>query len=71
VIDIASIEYGQSREFGGHVVLCVPQIPAIENLGDLSRLPTLSTTLIALPMKIVEYRGAPTRVLAVFATKAI
>ena len=64
-IDTASIDHGQSKQFGSHVVLFAHQIPAIENLGDLSRLPTFGATVIALPMKIGGGSGSPTRVIAV------
>jgi len=68
-IDTASIDYGQSREFGSHVVLFAHQIPAIENLGDLSRLPSFGATVIALPMKISGGSGSPTRVIAILPDK--
>lgn len=69
-IDTASIDYGQSKKFGSHVTLSAHQIPAIENLGDMSGLPTAGSSIIALPMKIGGGSGAPIRVLAILPVKS-
>ena len=63
--DTASIDYGQSKRFGSHVTLFAHAIPAIENVGDMTRLPTTGTTIIALPMKIGGGSGSPVRVIAI------
>jgi kynurenine formamidase len=64
-IDTASIDYGQSKDFGSHVTLFAANVPAIENLADLDELPATGSTVVALPMKIRGGSGGPLRVLAV------
>jgi kynurenine formamidase len=64
-IDTASIDYGQSRTFGSHVMLLEGHVPALENVAQLDRLPETGFQVIALPMKIAGGSGGPVRVLAV------
>lgn len=64
-IDTASIDAGQTKTFGTHVVLCEHGIPAFENLMDLDKLPADGFTVIALPMKIRTGSGGPLRAIAV------
>jgi len=64
-IDTASIDYGQSKLFETHRTLMGRDIPALENLGSLDRLPPTGAFLIALPMKIGGGSGAPLRAVAV------
>jgi kynurenine formamidase len=64
-IDTASIDRGQSTEFGSHVRLCSANVPALENVADLSKLPTHGFAVMALPMKIAGGSGGPCRVVAI------
>jgi kynurenine formamidase len=64
-IDTASIDYGQSTLFETHRVLYEKNIPGLENLASLDRLPQRGARLIALPMKIKGGSGAPLRAIAV------
>ncbi|HZI78442.1 MAG TPA: cyclase family protein [Vicinamibacterales bacterium] len=64
-IDTASIDYGQSTLYETHRTLYARDIPALENLASLDRLPPTGALLIALPMKIGGGSGAPVRVVAV------
>ena len=64
-IDTASIDFGQSKLYETHRTLYARDIPALENLASLDRLPPTGTLLIALPMKIGGGSGAPVRVAAV------
>jgi kynurenine formamidase len=64
-IDTASIDYGQSTEFQSHRVLYERDVPAFENLADLSRLPPRGAFVVALPMKIGGGSGAPLRAIAI------
>ena len=64
-IDTASIDYGQSKRFESHVTLFAHAIPAIENVGDMSDLPTAGATIIALPLKIGGGSGSPVRIIAI------
>ena len=64
-IDTASLDYGQSRLFETHRVLYERNIPGLENLASLERLPARGATLIALPMKIKGGSGAPLRAIAI------
>lgn len=61
-IDTPSIDYGQSKDFATHVELMTNNIPAFENVGDMSALPATGSTIIALPMKIEGGSGGPLRI---------
>ncbi|MGI9055886.1 MAG: cyclase family protein [Pyrinomonadaceae bacterium] len=63
-LDTASIDYGQSKDFGSHVALMSENIPAFENVANLDQLPAKGATVIALPMKIKNGSGAPLRIIA-------
>lgn len=63
-IDTPSIDYGQSKDFATHVALMTHNIPAFENVGDMSELPATGSTIIALPMKIEGGSGGPLRIVA-------
>ncbi len=63
-IDTPSIDYGQSELFKSHVVLMSHNIPAFENLTNLSELPSDGFEVLALPMKIKGGSGAPLRAVA-------
>lgn len=65
-VDTASIDYGQSQDFIVHRIVGAANVPALENLTDLEKLPAKGATIIALPMKIGQGSGAPTRVIAFF-----
>jgi kynurenine formamidase len=64
-IDTASIDYGQSTTYETHQVLYEANIPGLENLASLDRLPPTGATLVALPMKIQGGSGAPLRAIAI------
>ncbi len=63
-IDTASIDRGQSTEFGSHVHLCKANVPAMENVANLEQLPSHGFTILAMPMKITGGSGAPCRIVA-------
>ncbi len=63
-LDTPSIDYGQSKDFATHVALMTNNIPAFENVADMSELPPTGTTIIALPMKIEGGSGGPLRIVA-------
>jgi kynurenine formamidase len=63
-IDTASIDYGQSTLYETHRVLYERNIPGLENLTNLNRLPARGATIVALPMKIKGGSGAPLRAIA-------
>jgi kynurenine formamidase len=63
-IDTPSIDYGQSRGFEAHVALMTNNVPAFENVADMSALPPTGATVIALPMKIEGGSGGPLRIVA-------
>ena len=64
-IDTASIDHGPSLDFGSHVNLFRHNVPALENLAALVKLPPVGFRVIALPMKIAEGSGGPCRVVAI------
>ncbi|NRA98088.1 MAG: cyclase family protein, partial [Planctomycetes bacterium] len=63
-IDTASIDPGISSDFEAHRVLAAAQVPVLENVASLDRLPSRGFEVIALPMKIRGGSGAPVRILA-------
>ena len=63
-LDAASIDYGQSTDFGSHVALMTANIPAFENVANLDQIPNKGFHIIALPMKIKGGSGGPLRVIA-------
>ncbi len=62
--DVASIDYGQSKDFLVHRLAAARNVPGLENLTNLSTLPPRGATIIALPMKIEGGSGGPVRVIA-------
>ena len=63
-VDTASIDFGQSRDFKVHQIAASANVPGMENLTSLDRLPASGATVIALPMKIVGGSGGPLRAVA-------
>jgi len=68
-LDTASLDYGQSTLFETHVTLFRNNVPGMENLANLERLPPTGFTVVALPMKIRGGSGAPIRVIAILEAK--
>lgn len=64
-IDTASIDYGQSTDYQTHRALYARDIPGLENLTNLDRLPPTGAQIVALPMKIGGGSGAPLRAIAI------
>ena len=68
-LDTASIDYGQSTLFESHRTLFARNVPALENIANLDKLPIKGFSLIALPMKIKGGSGGPLRIVAVIPTR--
>lgn len=64
-IDTASIDPGTSQGFESHRILFEHDVPALENLANLDRLPATGFEVVALPMKIRAGTGAPLRAIAI------
>lgn len=64
-IDTPSIDYGQSKYFNSHVVLCGANTPIFENVANLDKLPAKGFKVIALPIKIKGGSGGPARIIAI------
>jgi kynurenine formamidase len=63
-VDVASIDYGRSKDFRVHQIAAARNVPGLENLTHLEELPARGATVIALPMKIQGGSGGPVRVIA-------
>lgn len=63
-VDTASIDYGRSTDFQVHRVAAAKNVPGLENLTNLDRLPPRGALVIALPMKIEGGSGGPLRAVA-------
>ena len=64
-IDTASIDYGQSQGFQSHVTLFAKNVPVLENVAHLDKLPESGFQIVALPMKIRGGSGGPVRIAAI------
>jgi len=64
-VDTASIDYGQSHDFIVHRVVTAVDVPGLENIAHLERVPARGAWIIALPMKIAGGSGGPVRIVAV------
>jgi kynurenine formamidase len=63
-VDTASIDYGQSTDFIVHQIANGADVPGLENVANLERLPEHGAWVIALPMKIAGGSGGPLRIVA-------
>ena len=63
-VDGASIDYGASTNFMVHRIAASSNVPGLENLTNLDRLPPTGAMVIALPTKIEGGSGGPVRVVA-------
>lgn len=59
--DVASIDYGQTKDFIVHQIASEAQVVGLENLTNLHLLPAKGGVAIVLPMKIEGGSGAPLR----------
>ena len=64
-VDVASVDFGQSKDFKTHQILYEQNIPGFENVANLDKLPLKGAFIIALPMKIKGGSGGPLRIVAV------
>ncbi len=62
--DVASIDYGASKDFIVHQIAAKASVMGLENLANLGVLPPRGATIIALPMKIEGGSGGPLRAIA-------
>ena len=63
-LDTPSLDRGQSKDFRTHVILNSENIPGLENIANLDRLPPAGAYAVALPMKIENGSGGPLRIVA-------
>ncbi len=63
-VDVASIDPGRSTDFMVHRIAAASNVPGLENLTNLDRLPATGALVIALPMTIEGGSGGPVRVVA-------
>ena len=63
-VDVASVDYGQSKDFKTHQILYEQNILGFENVANMDALPAKGAFIIALPMKIKGGTGGPLRMIA-------
>ena len=68
-VDTASIDYGQSKDFIVHRIVNGADIPGLENIAHLDRLPARGAYVMALPMKIAGGSGGPVRIVGLVETR--
>jgi len=64
-LDTPSLDPGPSQDFMAHRIFAAADVPGLENIANLDRLPEKGATLIALPIKIRGGTGGPARIVAV------
>lgn len=64
-IDSPSIDYGKSKDFQVHRVICGAGKLGLENIANLDKLPVKGATLYVIPMSIKGGTGAPARAFAI------
>ena len=64
-LDTASLDHGPSKHFHAHRVFAEANLPGLENVAQLDKLPPTGATVIALPMKIEDGTGGPCRIIAI------
>jgi kynurenine formamidase len=62
--DVASIDYGASKDFVVHRIAAAANVPGFENLTNLDQVPARGAIVVALPMKIEGGSGGPLRAVA-------
>lgn len=62
-VDTASIDPGNSTGFWVHRIANQSNVPGLENVANLERLPPRGAWVVALPMKIGGGSGAPVRII--------
>ena len=63
-VDTASIDYGRSTDFMVHRIAAAKNVPGLENLTNLDKLPARGAMVVALPLKIEGGSGGPLRAIA-------
>lgn len=64
-LDTPSIDYGRSKDFMVHRIMCAADRLALENIANLDKLPATGAVLYVIPMSIKGGSGAPARVFAI------
>jgi len=64
-VDTASIDHGQSRDFLVHRIANGADVPGLENVANLERMPERGAWLLALPMKVAGGSGGPVRIVGI------
>jgi kynurenine formamidase len=68
--DTPSIDHGPSQYFLVHQVANAANVPGLENVANLDRLPPVGAWIFALPMKIAGGSGGPVRIVALIGGEA-
>jgi kynurenine formamidase len=61
-VDTASIDHGPSTDFIVHQIANGSDVPGLENVANLERMPETGSWVVALPMKISGGSGGPVRI---------
>jgi kynurenine formamidase len=64
-VDTASIDYGQSHDFMVHRIAAAAEVPGLENVANVDRLPERGAWIVALPVKIGGGSGGPVRIVTI------
>lgn len=64
-LDTPSLDHGPSRDFIAHRVFAAADVPGLENVANLDRLPPRGAWVLALPISIRGGTGGPARIVAI------
>ncbi len=64
-LDTPSIDFGKSKDFKVHQIICGAGKFAVENIANLDKLPPAGATLYVIPMLIKDGTGSPARIFSV------
>lgn len=68
-LDTPSIDYGKSKDFKVHQIICGANKLAIENIASLDKIPEKGIILYVVPMLITAGTGSPARIFTILPWK--
>ena len=63
-VDTPSTDYGQSKTFPVHVIIGKANIPGLENVANLNKIPPNGATIFVAAIKLYDGSGGPARTFA-------
>ena len=70
-VDVPSVDYGQSTDFGTHIMLAKNNRVGIEHVANMQNMPEAGGFVVALPIKLDDGTGGPVRLLGIKPAKPV